>query len=243
MARLARRTRANDKASSTWRGLSWSGCLRLLLLQPRSPDAPRRRLRRRRRRRRRRRPPQRCPSRARAQAAIWHLRLRFRRHGQERRAGRRFLRICERHLGEEHADPAPTSRAMACSTSLDDLSKERTRDDHRGAGEGPEQQDRQRLRELHGSGRGRGEGPGAVRAVAERGPRDQVEEGPAEALCRRRSARHRHPVPHVRRPGPQGVRPLRAERAAGRARDARPRLLSLEPIPSWSRPRPNISSI
>ena len=91
------------------------GCSRLLLPQRRLPAAPRRRRRRR------------APL-AEAGTAGLHQRPRPRRkpqygtfgfdiggHGQERRAGQQFLRIRQRHLGEEHADPRRTSRTTACS--------------------------------------------------------------------------------------------------------------------------------
>ena len=45
--------------------------------------------------------------------------------------------------------PADKSR-YGMFNVLDDLSRERTRDDHRGAGQGSKQPDRQRLCELHG---------------------------------------------------------------------------------------------
>ena len=44
------------------------------------------------------------------------VRLRRGGHGPQRRAGRRLLRFCQRHLGEEHADPGRPRQLTACST-------------------------------------------------------------------------------------------------------------------------------
>ena len=70
---------------------------------------------------------------------------------------------------------------------LDDLSQRADAADHRRAGEGSEQQDRQRLRQLHGRGGDRGKGAHTVRAVAGAGSWPQVEGGPRSRSTRKRA--------------------------------------------------------
>ncbi len=162
------------------------------------------------------------------QAAIRHFRLRHGGHGQGRCAGRRFLRICQRHLGEEHADPRrqgplrhvqrarrPVEGAHARRSSK---SRRRTRT-ARSAMPTPASWTKLRSRR-------KGLTPFDPWLNEVRGIKSQ--EGSREALFRCGQARDRHSVPDVRRPGPQGIRPICAERHPGRARDARSRLLSVD---------------
>ena len=100
------------------------------------------------------------------QARARHLRLRHRRHGYRRSLpGDNFYQFANGTWAKNTPIPADKSN-YGMFTVLDDLSRERTRGDHRGSGQGPDEQDRHRLRQLPRRGRGRGQGPGAVRAVA-----------------------------------------------------------------------------
>ena len=105
--------------------------------------------------------------RSRAPASIWHFRLRRRWHGSQRHAGRRLLRLRQRHLDQEHAIPADKSQLRHVQCSGRSLQRADAHDHRCRAVQGPEQPDRQRLRSLHGSGCDRGEGPRPDPALAE----------------------------------------------------------------------------
>ena len=113
-----------------------------------------------------------------AEAAIWHLRLRHGGHGPQRRPGRRFL-------SNLPTAPGPRTRRFPADKSrLRHV--QRARRSVAGSGRGRSSKSRRRIRTARSAtpiasfmdeARDRGEGPDAVRAVAERDPRHQVEDG------------------------------------------------------------------
>ena len=162
-----------------------------------------------------------------------------RQHGQDGEAGRRFLRLRQRQLAEDHANPRrPLEHQQLVHRPAGD------RDEHEGAGRRVERvcprrrhrcgEDQGLLRRIHGHRRDRRRRAcsGPVRSRSLR--RDQrrrraVESAGRAGPRRRRSAqqhqlRHRKPVRGVRHPVARGRRGD-AVPAPGRARDARARVL------------------
>ena len=144
-----------------------------------------------------------------SEAAIWHLRLRHCRHGQDRRARATISTGSPTALGPRTRRSRPTSRTTACSPSSTICRASARKTIIEEQAKDPEQQDRRRLRQLHGRGRGRGQGPRPDRAMAEPDPRRSSRRPAlASALRRSRPLRHRHSVRRLRRPGRQGARPV-----------------------------------
>ena len=156
---------------------------------------------------------------------------------RERRARRRFLRLCQRHLGQEQRRSRPTSRATACSTcsticrasARETIIEDQAKDPNSKIGNAYASFMDEAAIEAKGLT------PlepwlNQIRAPKSQGRRCRALRGGRQASA--------SPIPFrdVHRPGSQGVRPICAEHVAGRPRHARPRLLSVEPIPSSPRP-------
>ena len=174
----------------------------------------------------------RAPARA-PKPRIRHLRLRHRGHGH--RASRRgtiSTGIANGTWAKNTPIPADKSN-YGMFTVLDDLSRERTRADHRGAGEGSEQPDRHRLRAAswtrprsrrrasRRSSRGSTRSAGSIR---------KLRLSPTSSADAASSASALRSATFV---GQDDKAPDRTCTAmsAGRPRDARPRLLSVQAIP------------
>ncbi len=109
----------------------------------------------------------------RSQAGIWHFRVRQGRDGCERRAGRQFLHLRQRHLGEDDGNSGrqvELRHVHGARRSVEDAYPR----DHRRERQGSVEQDRRCLQFVPRHGVDRGQGPRSVRALAERRPRAQV---------------------------------------------------------------------
>ena len=147
-----------------------------------------------------------------------------------RHAGRQFLPIRQRHLGQEHADPGRQVQLRHVHRARRSVASERTRDLLEDGQGRSQQQDRRRLRELPRRGGGRGQGPGAD---SSRGSTKFAGSTTASRLCRlvrqgrRATASARLFGGGVGQDDTQ-QRGLYRWTVTGRPRHARPRLLSAQ---------------
>jgi hypothetical protein len=156
-----------------------------------------------------------------------------------RPAGRQFLRICQRHLGQEHADPGRQVQLRHVHQARRSVARA-----HRGlieeAAKDPNSRigapmpaswtkRRSRRRAWRRSSRGSNQIRGVKRSAG------------CRALRRGQPDGRRHAVRRLRRPGRQGARPVYPQRSPSPASACPTATIICRRTPSWSRPRPNIS--
>ena len=81
-------------------------------------------------------------------------------------AGQRFLRLCQRHLGEEHADPRRQIELRRVQRAVRPVARAHARTSSKAAKSDPEFEDRHRLCDLLDTGGDRRQGAGADQALA-----------------------------------------------------------------------------